>query len=179
MAGHVGRPPKPSKVHQLHGNPSKKSAVLLGEDFSPEVALAKCPAHLRGEARKEYMRLGQELERYGLMSKLDRGVLCGLAVAWARHVWAEEKIRALNAADQVNGSAGMVARTATGYEHQSVYLQISSKEMDRYVKLAHEFGLTPAARTRVHPGDTAQLTLPGVPEASNDTPQAPTLRSFA
>lgn len=176
MAGRVGRPSLPSNVHVLRGNASKKPVADLRDDFTPDVELPDCPEHLRDDAAAEYERLGGELERYGLVSNVDRGVLSMLATLWARYVWAERKIRAENEADQ-KGEAGLVARTPNEYKVMSVYLQISNAAIKDYLKLAAEFGLTPAARSRVQPGVPGQLSLPGVdpaPEAG-----APTLRSFA
>lgn len=171
-----GPRPLPSNVHYLRGNPSKKPLAELSDDFSPDIELPKCPQHLGREAKKEYQRLGLELERYGLMSKLDRNALAMAAVEWARHVWAEEKIEELNRKDEA-GEKGLVDKTPSGYKQQSVYLQISRKAMEIYLKFAAEFGLTPSARSRV-PADGNQLALPGI-EAKPDAPGAKTLASFA
>lgn len=177
MAGQVGRPPLPAKVHQLHGNASKKPMAALLDEFSPDVELAKLPAWVKGEARKEYQRLGEELERYGLVSKLDRGALIMMATEWARYVWAETKIAEENEADLVRGERGLVAMTPSGYKVMSVYLTIQRAAIERYTKLASEFGLTPAARTRVRPNQN-QLLLPGM-EPPASAQGAPSLRSFA
>lgn len=170
-----GPKPNPKVTHLRHGNPSKMTESQLLSDFRPDVALPRCPKHLKDEARREYQRLGQELRRYGLVSELDRGVLAMMAEEWSRHVWAEEKIAQANEADAA-GEAGLVEKTPQGYRMQSVYLQISRKSIELYHKLAAEFGLTPSARTRVTPGATPQMGLPGVEAA---TPARPSLASFA
>lgn len=175
MAGRVGRPALPSKVHFLNGNASKRPmAALLGE-FQPDAELPDCPKHLRDEARKEYRRLGDELERYGLVSKIDRGTLAMLATQWARYVWAEAKIHEANEADP-KGERGLVDRTPNDYRVMSVYLQISNAAIAQYLKLAGEFGLSPASRSRVKAVDNGQLRLPGM---EDDGDEGPTLRSFA
>lgn len=176
MAGRVGRPSIPSNVHYLHGNPSKKSAAALLGEFQPDVELAKCPPHLKAEAKKEYLRLGEELVRYNLVSKIDRGVLAMLATVWARYVWAEDKIAQLNA-DDPHHERGYIGLTPNNYQVMSVHLQISNAAISLYVKMAGEFGLTAAARTRVKPSDGVQMPLPGVPERPET--DAPSLRSFA
>lgn len=175
MAGRVGRPSKPSNVHFLGGNPSKKSLGALLDEFTPDVELPECPKHLRDEAKREYARLGDELERYNLVSKIDRGVLAMLATTWARYVWAETKIREHNAADP-KGERGLVDRTPNAYKVMSVYLQISNAAIAQYLKLAGEFGLSPAARSRVKPVEASQLQLPGM---EGEQAGGPTLRSFA
>src|SRR5690242_3645519 len=94
-----GPKPLPGNVHQLKGNPSKLPlAALLGE-FKPEVEIPDAPAFLWPEAKKEWDRVTPELERYGLVSELDRGLLSMLCQEWARYVWAEEKISAGNKSD--------------------------------------------------------------------------------
>jgi P27 family predicted phage terminase small subunit len=177
MAGAVGRPAIPSKVHYLGGNPSKKSTGDLLDEFQPDVELAKCPSHLKAEARREYARLGEELERYGLISTIDRDTLAMIATQWARYVWAENQIHKLNEAD-ARGEAGLVDRSPNGYKVQSVYLQISNKAIEVYTKLAAEFGLTPAARSRVKAG-TPQMHLPGMGDEPGRPAGPPSLRSFA
>lgn len=176
MAGRVGRPALPSKVHYLHGNASKKSAEDLRDGFQPDVELPACPAHLKDEARKEYMRLGRELERYALVSKIDRGTLAMIATEWARYVWAEQKIREHNDADP-KGERGLVDKSPNDYKVMSVYLQISRGAIALYLKLAGEFGLSPASRSKVQPGDGGQLVLPGMPAAPEAG--APRLRDYA
>lgn len=174
-----GRKPLPSKVHFLHGNPSKKTEAQLLDNFRPDVELPKCPRYLslkgvaQAEAKREYLRLGEQLERYGLVSSLDRGVLAMMATEWGRYVWAEEKIAAANLADEAKGEAGLIESTHNGYRKQSVLLEISRKSIELYLKLAVEFGLTPSSRTRVTPGAT-QMALPGI-----EQPGKPTLSSFA
>lgn len=176
MAGRVGRPSVPSKVVQLRGNPSKKPMAALLEEFQPDVELPGLPTWVKGEARAEYRRLGEELERYQLVSKLDRGVLVMMACEWGRYVWAERRIADLNAADP-SGEAGIIDKTPNDYRVVSVYEQVRRASQSQYLKLASEFGLTPAARSRVKPG-TPQLSLPGMGGA-NDAGGAPSLASFA
>ncbi len=177
MAGAVGRPRLPSKVHYLAGNPSKKPTGDLLDEFAPDVELAKCPSHLKADARREYLRLGEELERYGLISSIDRDTLAMIATQWARYVWAENKIRELNEQDP-KGERGLVDRSPNGYKVHSVYLQISNKAIEVYTKLAAEFGLTPAARSRVKAG-TPQMPLPGMGGESDPGAGFPSLRSYA
>ena len=175
MAGRVGRPSIPGKVHYLGGNPSKLPvADLLGE-FSPDVELPSCPSHLQDEARREYRRIGKELERYGLVSKLDRGVMAMCAVQWARWLWAEQRIAKLNDADP-KGEAGLIDRTPNDYKVMSVELQISRGAESQYLKLCNELGLTPASRSRVK-AQTPQLQLPGM--GGNGEQEGPRLRDFA
>lgn len=167
-----GPKPKPDRVHYLNGNPSKKPLTGLLDGFQPDAELPECPKHLHDEASAEYRRLGEQLNRYHMVSQLDRGVLAMAAVEWARHVWAESKIAATNAVDP-NGEAGLVDVTPNGFKQMSVYLIISRKAMELYLKFCTEFGLTPSSRTRVTPANP-QLQLPGL-ASSDDEVGAPKL----
>lgn len=177
-----GPKPQPSNVVQLHGNAGKKPAPELLEQFRPEVELPKTPSFLNlkgaglAEAKREYLRLGEELLRYRRVSELDRGALAHIAVEWGMYVWAIRKIAETNAADP-EGEKGLIEVTSTGYRRQSVYLEIKNKSLDNYLRLGAEFGLTPSARAReIAPGvDAPQLGLPGIEAPAG----APTLRSFA
>ena len=91
--GARGPKPLPANVHLLRGNPSKLPLGDLVDALQPEVEIPHCPRHLLPEARKEWKRITPELERYGLISKLDRGALSLYCQAWARWVWAEEQLQ--------------------------------------------------------------------------------------
>jgi P27 family predicted phage terminase small subunit len=158
--GARGPKPLPANVHLLRGNPSKRALGNLLDEFRPDVELPDCPSVLWPEAKREWKRLAPELMRYGLVSKLDRGVLAMCCQEWARWQWAEAQIRKANKADP-NGERGLIEVAPSGYRMQSVYLQISTKAQERYEKLKTCFGLSPADRTRVSPSD-AQIPLPGM-----------------
>lgn len=159
--GARGPLPLPANVHRLRGNASKLPAGRLLDELQPDVEIPGCPKILWPEARKEWRRLATELERYGLVSKLDRGALAVCCQEWARIVWCETKIAELNAADPA-GEAGMVEKAQSGYRMSSVYLNILRKSQAVYDRYLQHFGLSPAARSRVTPS-SAQPQLPGMP----------------
>lgn len=161
--GARGPKPLPANVHLLRGNASKRPLGTLLSEFRPDVELPDCPSVLWPEAKREWKRLAPELLRYGLVSKLDRGVLAMCCQEWARWQWAERKIKEANKDDPA-GERGLIEVAPSGYRMQSVYLQISVKAQERYEKLKANFGLSPADRTRVTPSD-AQIPLPGMEPA--------------
>lgn len=181
MAGREGRPALPSKIHQLHGNASKKPVAALLEEFSPEVELPDAPSWVKAEALKEYQRLGGELERYGLISKVDRNALVIVATTWGRIVFFEKLIADANRADKVSHSAGYFLTTKTGYRQQTAEYSSLKGELSAYFKYCAEFGLTPAARSKVQPSNN-QIPLPGFEpqDQGSELPQMakPTLRNF-
>lgn len=169
--GSRGPQPLPANVHQLRGNPSKKSAAELLDDFNPEVEIPDAPRWIWPEAKKEWKRLGAELERYGLVSKLDRAALVLYCQAWARLVWAEtmlsramkqseEKRIEAEARDEVwKGGDGIMVPSPNGaliYSHHWVVQRRAAQEVHWYLQ---SFGLSPASRGRVKTSDNRQATL--------------------
>ncbi len=188
--GERGPKPAPASVHLLRGNPSKKPlAQLLGE-FKPEIEIPDAPAWLWPGAKKEWKRLTPELEKYGLVSKLDRGQLVRCCMAWAKYEWAEQMLRremklaaerrerfeadeeARRAARagvegpayQVQawtGGDGFMVPTPSGAFVYSPYWVAARHAGAEYDKLCGIFGLSPSSRSRVQTSDR-QASLPGM-----------------
>lgn len=152
--GQRGPKPLPANVHLLKGNPSKKTASQLRDSVSPEVEIPTPPRHLKGEALKEWRRVSVELEKIGLISKIDRAALAIYCTAWGRYCEAETMLL-------MSGPNGMVSTTPNGFEVQSAWLNISNKAMEQCVKYLAEFGMSPASRSRVTPGDVQQDLFDG------------------
>ncbi|MBC7618295.1 MAG: phage terminase small subunit P27 family [Candidatus Saccharibacteria bacterium] len=166
-----GRRPLPANVHELRGNPSKKPLAALLNEFEPEIEIPSFPSWIWPEAKKEWKRISVELERYGLISKLDRAALVLYCQAWAKMVWAEQMLaRAMRLAEEkrievealgqvYDGGDGLMVKTAGGnftYSHHWVVGKHASLEVKRYLDL---FGLSPSARTRVSISNNRQVGL--------------------
>lgn len=130
----------------LRGNPSKLQTAQLRDSVSPEVDLPSAPKHLNGEALKEWRRVGKELKLLGLVTRIDRAALAMYCTAWGRYVDAENKIAEL-------GEDGLVGKTPNGFLVQSAWLNVSNKAMEQCKQFLAEFGMSPAARSRVTPSE--------------------------
>jgi P27 family predicted phage terminase small subunit len=171
----------PANVHMLRGNPSKLPLSQLLDSLQPEIEVPGCPAHLMPEARKEWRRITPELERYGLVSKLDRGALALYCQAWARWVWAEQQLqRAVKLAEAkreaaealgevYDGGDGYTVPTPSGHMSYSPHWVIANKAMEQVNKYLADFGLSPSSRGRVSPSNHLQRSLPGMGE--DDAPR--------
>lgn len=163
----------PGNVHLLRGNPSKKPLGALFDEFRPEVEIPSSPAWIWPEAKKEWKRISAELEKYGLISKLDRAALVLYCQAWAKMVWAEQMLsRAMKLAEEKRvaaeaageiwtGGDGIMVPTSNGnliYSHYWVVGRHAAAEVRRYLDL---FGLSPAARSKVTTSDNRQGSLFG------------------
>lgn len=169
--GQRGPKPLPANVHLLRGNPSKKPTGALLDEFCPEVEIPDFPVWIWPEAKKEWKRIAGELEKYGLISRLDRAALVLYCQAWAKMVWAERQLtRAMKdaedkraaaeaAGEEYLGGDGIMVRTANGnftYSHHWVVGNKAAASIKRYLDL---FGLSPSARSRVVQSDNRQGRL--------------------
>jgi P27 family predicted phage terminase small subunit len=152
-----GRKPTPTHLKLVRGNPGKRP--LRMDEFRPGAQIPATPRHLKGEARKEWRRVTEELNRYGMISNVDRGALAMLCTLWARYVQAEEMID--KAAAAAPGSYGLFIKSPNNFPVQSPWLAVSNRAIEQYKAFCAEFGLTPAARVRAAPM-TSQLQLPGL-----------------
>lgn len=162
----------PANVHMLRGNPSKKPLVDLFDEFNPEVEIPDYPSWLWSEAKKEWKRITVELERYGLISRLDRAALVLYVQAWAKMVWAERRMSAAikqadaerkaaeDKGETYTGGDGIMVKTTNGnlvYSHYWVVSRRAAEDVNRYLT---SFGMSPSARGRVSTSDNRQRSLP-------------------
>src|SRR3990172_5937812 len=80
-----GRPPTPTNLKLLRGNPGKRR--LNDKEPDPKVEIPPCPGHLNRVAKREWRRVSKELFALGLVSKIDRAALGRYCDAYGR--WAE------------------------------------------------------------------------------------------
>lgn len=135
----AGRPPKPTRMKELAGNPGKRS--LNKTEPKPSGKRPPCPAHIQGEAKKEWNRVTKQLLAQGLLSEVDRAALAAYCQAWARWVQAEEEMRKQDFC--------MVTLTDKGYPVVSPWLGVANQSMKQMLRFLTEFGMTPASRSKV------------------------------
>jgi P27 family predicted phage terminase small subunit len=143
-----GPPPTPSKLVELKGNPGKKK--VSGVEPEPARGAPKPPADLSGEALAEWGRVVPELDRLGLITKVDRAYLVAYVEAWATFDSARAAMREYG--PLVAGrDGGMVKNPAA---------QVMRDAADLMIKFGARFGLSPSDRTR--------LSVPSEPEGGPD-----------
>jgi len=168
--GERGPKPTPPALQLVRNDPRNmgkgRLASLLDETVRPSVEIPKAPKTLTKEAREEWERIAPHLAQLGLVSQIDRAALAAYCTAWGDYEWAERRIAELNkvarATGDKTGDAGRIGKTPSGYLQISVQMQIRNRALEFMAKFLAEFGMSPAARTRVTPSDTAgQGSLPG------------------
>ena len=138
---HAGRKPKPTAVKILEGNPGKRK--LNEHEPKPQRKAPPCPKWLEPEAKKEWRRLAKTLEAMGVLTEADMAAFAGYCQAYARWKEAEERIT----------DRGLVIRTPSGYPQQVPYISIAQQYLKLMQQFAEQFGLTPAARSRIIAGN--------------------------
>ncbi len=135
-----GRKPIPTNLKILAGNPGKRP--LNDKEPKPKVELPQCPAHLTGEARREWKRIGERLLKHRLVTELDAPALAGYCTAWAIYVAASTKLRK-------SGGLALTLKAPSGYPMVSPHLAIVNQALKQMRAFLVEFGMTPSSRSRV------------------------------
>lgn len=142
-----GRRPKPTRLKVLTGNPGKRP-LNVGEP-RPNVAIPECPVELGPVAHREWDRLVGELASLRLLTNLDRATLAAYCGAYA--LWAE--------ATEAIQKYGTMVKSPSGYPIQSPYVAIANRQAEIMMRIAAEFGFTPASRSRISAPSQAEPTL--------------------
>ena len=146
----AGRRPKPVALKLLTGNPGKRP--LNRNEPKPMTTTPDCPPELSPAAQQEWKRLVSELSALNMLTNLDRVALATYCEAYALWVEAISAIR----------KYGTMVKSPSGYPMQSPYLAIANKQAEIMMRIASEFGLTPASRSRISIPDEPEPTLFGL-----------------
>lgn len=140
-----GPPPEPSEVKKANGTYRADRAARNEVKAKPGVP--KCPAFLKGEARKEWARVVPHLEQLGILSEIDQGRLADYCAAHALAVDATKKYTG-------RGKDGGLMVTINGSQRvRNPLLKIAQEARAQARLLGQEFGLTPSARSRISAPD--------------------------
>jgi P27 family predicted phage terminase small subunit len=142
-----GRRPKPTRLKVLTGNPGKRP--LNDAEPRPRAAIPHCPEELGETARREWNRLVGELASLRLLTNFDRAALAAYCGAYA--LWAE--------ATQAIQKYGVMIKSPSGYPVQSPYVSVANRQAEIMMRIASEFGFTPASRSRISTHPQSEPTL--------------------
>ena len=144
--GMKGRKPKPTKLHVLNGNPSRKD--LNTNEPKPKPVAPKPPSWLRKEAKKEWKRAAKELEQLGLLTQIDMAAFAGYCQSYAKWKEAEVFLQENGMTYELNkyDDEGEVIST---YYQQYPEVSIAKQCLDQIRQFCAEFGMTPSARSRI------------------------------
>jgi len=118
---------------------NQRTAPPQAEERSKAIPILECPPELSPVARQEWERIVAELIAKGVLSRFDRGALALYCTAYAL---------AMEAAELVHKN-GPIITSPNGYPHQSPYLSHFNQQVATMMRIATEFGFTPASRSRI------------------------------
>jgi P27 family predicted phage terminase small subunit len=101
--------------------------------------ILECPAELGPIARQEWDRIAGELTLLGVLSSFHRGPLAAYCNAFALWLEATEAVQ----------KYGAMIKSPNGYPTQSPYLATVNRQAEIMLRIASEFGFTPASRSRI------------------------------
>lgn len=136
-----GRKPTPTAIKQLEGNPGKRP--LNENEPIPDSKMPRCPQWLEEEAKKEWHRLAKQMNDMGVLTDVDRDAFASYCQSYARWKEAEEFLT----------QHGTIVKTQSGYWQTVPQVAIAQTYMKIMNKVAEQFGLTPAARSRIIAGN--------------------------
>lgn len=138
----MGRPPKPTHLKVLEGNPGKRA--INKNEPKPQAKAPSCPAHLDKEAKAEWRRISKQLLQLGLLTEVDRAALAAYCQAWSRWVYAEEKISQL--VELENQATAKAAQLALEGQER---LGVLTAEIDRLGTLQEMMGSSASTETKL------------------------------
>jgi P27 family predicted phage terminase small subunit len=141
--------PKPTHLKVVTGNPGKRP--LNKNEPRPKRGMPKCPARLDGIARRLWFELAAELHAMGVLTFADRQSLALLCEA----VQDYRKARAI-LADRGTTYETMTQAGSVMYRNRPE-VAVASDAWRRARTMIGEFGLTPAARSRIKAGTPQEL----------------------
>ena len=133
-----GRKPKPTAIKILEGNPGKRP-LNRSEIVFPKKA-PPCPDWLDDDAKREWRRLAGTMEAMGVLTKADLAAFAVYCDAYSK--WKE-------ATEFINQHGQIFQVKASGYIQQVPQVSIAQTYAKLMMNIATEFGLTPAARSRI------------------------------
>lgn len=148
-----GRTPTPTKLHIIRGNPGRRP---LNEDEpqADPIPNAQPPDHLSKVAKAKWPQMVDLLSRCGLFTELDADLLAIYCEAHADNVHAKEQLAA---------EGRMLESKKNGYQYPNPYIAIKNQSWKTMQEIAAQFGMGPAARTRVGASHAPRSNHPKTP----------------
>ena len=137
----------PTYLKLIRGNPGKRP---LQKNEPKPVRPAEPPdppSFLTGYAAEEWGRISVEAYRLGLLTNLDLMALSAYCDAYERWRTAKETIAAMAERDPI--LRGLIVKTQSGGAAPNPLVWIAAGAARDMVRFAGEFGMTPAARSRI------------------------------
>ncbi len=138
----MSRRPKPTALKLVAGNPGKRA--VNKREPQPKRALPTCPTHLKTPAKAAWKRLSALLGRMGVLTEADGFALERLCGCYAEILECRALIDAHGSTYTTTSTQGETTLKA------NPAVSMLGDADRRFRAWLLEFGLTPAARAKVH-----------------------------
>jgi len=138
----AGRRPKPTVLKLVAGNPGKRA--INKREPKPKRVLPSCPKHLADEAKVAWGRLCTLLDRMGLLTEADTFALERLCGCYA------EVLDCMKLVDKDGRTYTTSTNTGDTLIKANPAVAMLGDADRRFKSYLVEFGLSPAARSKVH-----------------------------
>lgn len=145
----AGRKRRPSKLRLIEGNPGHRPIPEGEPEFRLADDVPTPPPFLDAYAREEWDRVSPELYAAGLITLVDTGPLAAYCEAYS--TWRAAVVELQNQA-KVNDktlAGGALIKTKGGNIIQNPLRGVANTARAAMVRIAAEFGLTPASRANL------------------------------
>jgi P27 family predicted phage terminase small subunit len=132
----VAKHREPKSQKETSGNSESRE---LAKDEPKAIPVVECPPELGPVARQEWDRIAGALTAVGRLTVLDRALLAAYCNAYAQWLEAVEALE----------KYGAVMKSPSDYPVQSPYVSIANRQVEMMIRIAAEFGFTPASRSRL------------------------------
>jgi P27 family predicted phage terminase small subunit len=156
-----GRPPTPTPILKARSSRWAKDREKERTAAAPP-GRPECPPWLPETARAEWERCAGHLERMGVLSAADGITLAVLCEALAEFVYAVDVIENGELGSDGNRTdKGRTTMGSTGNLVTSPWVKIKNEAAARVMRVAAQFGFTPAARARLRAEDNGSKPAEG------------------
>jgi P27 family predicted phage terminase small subunit len=131
-----GRKKTPAMIHHLHGNPGRRP--INDQEPKPETGVPKKPDFLSATAKKYWNYHAKRLDKAGILSKVDLGILSAYVTALAT----------LDKAEKMLAEDGYTQDTESG-KKKSPWILIAKEARDQIRSIGSELGVTASSRARI------------------------------
>ena len=138
----AGRRPKPTVLKLVEGNPGKRK--INKAEPKPARSIPSCPAHLSDAGKVAWGRLSVLLDRMGVLTEADSAALERLCDCYTDILECRELIK-----QDGRTYKTLTAQGDTLIKGNPAVTQLRAADA-QFKSYLIEFGLTPAARSKVH-----------------------------
>ncbi len=141
--GKRGPPKKPTAIKRAEGNPGKRP--LNGREPQPDPSAPKCPQQLSKRAKAAWKKVVPQLQRMGVLTRIDGEALARYCAMLARYWDAEDFMKEHGPVFPIRDENGNLK-----YLQQIPQVGMANKLAVMLLRIEEQFGMTPSSRSSIY-----------------------------